>query len=168
MIDKPNRKDARFPPKMEDAAARNIAEALSTLKPSLGIASGSRGGDILFHEACLACGVPSDLVLPFEPKSFETQSVAGVESGNWMGRFRAIVERSRKSGRLFVLELQSTDDPYGACNLAMLARARAIDPSLHLLALWSGLGDGAEGGTSAMIEAVRAKGGKVHTIGLSC
>src|SRR5438034_10195873 len=94
MIDKPNRKDVRFPPKMEAAAARNIAEAISTLKPSLGIASGARGGDILFHDACLAYGVPSDIVLAFEPKIFEAQSVAGAEGGDWTRRFRVIVERS--------------------------------------------------------------------------
>jgi hypothetical protein len=75
-----------------------------------------------------------------------------------------IVERSRKSGRLLVLRLQSDHDPYGACNLAMLGRAQAIDPNIHLLALWNGLADDADGGTSAMINAVRGLGGKVDTI----
>jgi hypothetical protein len=68
MIDKPKRKDVRFPPKMEAAVARSIAEAISTLRPSLGIASGAGGGDILFHEACFALVFPPISSYPLSPR----------------------------------------------------------------------------------------------------
>jgi hypothetical protein len=100
MIDAPTRpKDkARFPrtANAEQIARRLITEALeresANGKVSLGIAGGACGGDILFHEACEAAGIKSQLMLALPPDQFLATSV---QHGNadWVERHRRLRER---------------------------------------------------------------------------
>lgn len=163
-VDAPDRAKPRFPPRLVDAAGRAIGKAIDELSPTDAIASASRGGDILFHEACRAGNIPTTIVLPFSPDEFERRSVAGVEQGDWIARFRALIAATPPE-RLIVLELNDEPDPYGACNLAILERAQEQSslPPL-LLALWDGKGGDGPGGSADMVERVRNTGGRVKIL----
>ncbi len=95
MVDAPNRAQPRFPrtAAAEAAARRLIADAVQArLAPgerALGIAGGACGGDILFHEACRAAGIPTQLRLALPPEQFERTSVAHA-GPDWVDRFRAL------------------------------------------------------------------------------
>jgi len=100
MIDAPGRpKDkARFPPTpaAEETAHNLIREALLREAEaggiSLGIAGGACGGDILFHEACAAAGIPGRLFLALPPDQF---LVTSVQRGgpDWVERYRRLCDR---------------------------------------------------------------------------
>jgi hypothetical protein len=168
MIDAPGRKSPRFSPEMErlaaDAIRAEVRAAHNISNGSLiGFASGARGGDILFHEICLAEGIPTRLVLPFDAEAFLTRSVCGVTTGSWETRFRRIWDQLGPAGRL-VLDLGKAKDPFGACNDAMLTMVRAQSESIELLALWDGAGTSKLGGTAAFVERVRSTRGNVRHI----
>jgi hypothetical protein len=160
-VDAPDRAEPRFPPRLVDAAGRAIGKAIDEFAPPDAIASASRGGDILFLEACRARNIPTTIVLPFSPDEFELRSVAGVEQGDWVARYRALIATTPPE-RLIVLELNDEPDPYGACNLAVLRRAQTASSSApFLLALWDGMGGDGLGGSADMVERVRNTGGRV-------
>jgi hypothetical protein len=163
-VDAPDRAKPRFPPRLVDAAGRAIGQAIEELAPTDAIASASRGGDILFLEACRARNIPTTIVLPFSPDEFERRSVAGVEQGDWVARFRALIAATPPE-RLIVLDLNDEPDPYGACNLAVLKRAQEASSSAPLLlALWDGKGGDGPGGSADMVERVRRADGRVAII----
>jgi hypothetical protein len=90
----------RFPPtaKAEATARRLIDDALrAELQPgngqALGIAGGACGSDILFHEACEALGVPTQLLLALPRDKFQ---VSSVQRGgpNWIDRYQSLCERT--------------------------------------------------------------------------
>lgn len=164
MIDAPGRLSPRFPPEMERPAANAIrAEIRSAIRAGggslVGFASGACGGDILFHEICQAEGIPTHLVLPFEPQAFLKRSVLGAPTGDWDKRFRRLWERLDQRHRE-VLDVEGPD-PFGACNDAMLRMAQAQSESVELLALWDGADASKPGGTAAFAEKVQKSGGKV-------
>jgi hypothetical protein len=168
MVDLPGRPKARFLSRTEPLAAEAIRAEISRIRkfsggPLLGIASGARGGDILFHEACHALGIPSHLVLPFGREAFLDRSVRGVETGDWEARFKALWRRLSPANRV-VLKLAGADDPFGRCNEAMLAMAKNMARHVELLALWDGADAGKPGGTGAFVDHVRADGGHVTQI----
>jgi hypothetical protein len=168
MIDTPDRKSPRFPPKMEcltgEAIRAEVRAAYNISNGSLvGFASGARGGDILFHEICLVEGISTHLVLPFDAEAFLTRSVRGVTTGDWETRFRRIWDKLGPAGRL-VLDLGKEKDPFGACNDAMLTMASAQAEHIELLALWDGAGSSKLGGTAAFVERVRSTGANVRHI----
>lgn len=168
MIDAPGRTPPRFPPAMERVAAKvirdEVAAAAERASHSLiGIASGARGGDILFHEACLALGVPTMLVLPFAVEPFLARSVRGVPEGEWEARFKALWTRLPACQRV-VLDGENDSDPFGACNRAMLAMARNLGETVRLLALWDGADAKKPGGTGAFVAEARAGGGIARQI----
>jgi len=167
MVDLPERETPRFPPAMEPLAAEAIREQLAQARAQhgelIGIASGARGGDILFHEACAALGIPTRLVLPFHPDKFLDASVRGIPDSDWKSRFEK-VWRAHAGGARRVLDLDDAPDPFGACNTAMLAMAHALAAQVMLLALWDGQGAVKQGGTAAFAEQVRQDGGAVVQI----
>jgi len=167
MVDLPERSTPRFPPEMEPLAAEAIREQLAQARAQqgalIGIASGARGGDILFHEACAALGIPTRLVLPFHPDKFLDASVRGIPDSDWEVRFRALWRAKAGGGRI-VLDLDDAPDPFGDCNAAMLAMAHKVAAQVMLLALWDGQGAVKQGGTAAFAEKVREDGGTVVQI----
>ena len=168
MIDEPGRSAPRFPDVMEKRAAKAIREEVAALRERsggslIGIASGARGGDILFHEACKTLGVPTVLVLPFAVEPFLHRSVRGVPTGEWEARFMALWARLPVQRRV-VLDGEHDGDPFGACNRTMLSMARDLGETVQLLALWDGADAEKPGGTSAFAREVRAADGMVVQI----
>src|SRR2546423_9396206 len=85
-LDEPGRSPARFPARHERAAAARIASALARLDAGprdLALTQGAAGGDLLFGEACLARGVPLQLLLPLPEARFIAVSLR--PSSCWTG-----------------------------------------------------------------------------------
>jgi hypothetical protein len=168
MIDASGRPEPRFPPSLEPHAAAAIRSHVRAARTEaqgsiLGIASGARGGDILFHEICRAEGIPTRVVLPFAPEAFIATSVRGAPRGGWIKRFWRLWNGTAPNRRS-VLDLDAGPDPYGACNTAMFETAQACGKRVELLALWDGQGAEKPGGTAAFAAAVQAAGGHVARI----
>jgi hypothetical protein len=166
LIDAPRRAEPRFPPELEPAVSGAIAGEIAKIAPSIGIASAARGGDILFHEACRACGIQTTIVLPFSIAEFEKQSVSGLADGRWEKRFHSLLS-STGASQIVKVDTLNSANVFRVCNEAMLNLARASDPTPTLLALWDRqVGDG-PGGTAEMVMAVERLGGRIVVIELS-
>jgi hypothetical protein len=168
MVDLPGRAKARFPSRMEPLAAEAIRAEISRIRKFsggalIGIASGARGGDILFHEACNDLGIPTRLVLPFGREAFLNRSVRGVETGDWETRVKALWRRLGPANRT-LLRLAGADDPFGRCNDVMHEMARRSARHVEMLALWDGADAGKPGGTGAFVDHVKAACGHVTQI----
>jgi len=168
-VDAPDRKVPRFPQACVESARQEIREYLTELAPTLGIAAGASGGDIIFHEVCNELHIPSVLRLVVPPGPFVNESVA--DSGaDWVDRFWRLKKEKEVEGRVSIL----SDDPvlpawlqrkadysiWQRANLWMLNEAMALNPQrLTVLALWNGdEGDG-PGGTKDLIEIAKGAGG---------
>jgi hypothetical protein len=168
MVDLPSRPRPRFPPRMEAAAAHEIAAAMDKTLAHVeagdvvAISSLARGGDILFQEHAADRGLACHLVLPFEPTVFVEKSVAGVPTGDWEARFWRIWNRT-PPGQREVMSVPRDDNPYAACNQRQLEFARERADEIALVALSDGTADGA-GGTQDMIERARDAGGEADVI----
>jgi hypothetical protein len=101
MIDAPSRSadNARFPAteQAEATARRMIEDAVREETQggsgaALGIAGGASGGDILFHEVCMALHVPTLLYLALPATKFQ---VTSVQRGGprWVDRFQKLCEQ---------------------------------------------------------------------------
>jgi hypothetical protein len=168
MIDEPDRSAPRFPAALEKRAADAIRAEVAAIGERcggsvIGIASGARGGDILFHEVCEALGVPTLMVLPFAVDEFLERSVRGAPAGEWEARFIALWARLA-ARNLVVLRGGHDSDPFGACNRATLSMARKLGQTVQLLALWDGADAGKPGGTGAFVQDVRTSGGIIVQI----
>jgi hypothetical protein len=165
MIDSADRDAPRFPASLEGAARAAIGDELDRLTPraiARGFASGACGGDILFHEECRRRGIPTTVVLPYQPDQFVETSVENADGGDWPRRFRALWAQTPAEARL-VLGLPITDQAFAACNARLLDLAREHG-SVHLIALWDGEGGDGPGGTADMVRRVTADGDQPHII----
>src|SRR5262249_24337441 len=93
LIDRPGRPGARFPPELEEAAARAIGDRLRQLEAGFGYASAACGADILFLEALAGLGGETTVVLPYAREQFEQDSVAIAPGSTWPERYRHALDR---------------------------------------------------------------------------
>jgi hypothetical protein len=151
MIDSPRRVakgESRFPPTLE-AELRARALILKALigeteqegGVSLGLAGGACGGDILFHEACLELGIPTQLFLALPREDFK---ITSVQHGGpqWVERYNNLCERvpprvlDRSEALPHGLTGKDGFDIWQKSNLWMLFNALALEPGrVTLLAL---------------------------------
>jgi tetratricopeptide repeat protein len=176
MIDARNRKEPpRFPAtkEAEDAAREAIREAVErerALAPiACGIAGGSSGGDILFHEVCADLGISTRLFLALPKAQYLVESVqaAGPE---WVERFSSLYKGQPEVRELaaekelpnWLVERRDEYTIWQRNNLWLLYNALAErDEDVVLIALWNGkTGDG-PGGTADLVQQASARGAKV-------
>ena len=170
MIDKPDRREPRFPAEKEASAANRIAEALEALgagPDDLALTQGACGGDILFTEACVKRGVKVHWMQPFpEPEFIQDSVVCHYEP--WRARYFAVKERGEIPIRTAPDALGEPPRgsrpgyPYERCNLWLLytALAYGID-KVRFLCLWNGAGGDGPGGVAHMFNEVNRRTGKV-------
>jgi hypothetical protein len=166
MIDRPGRKQARFPAAAEDRARRAIHDAIAGVDWNLagatvGLAGGASGGDLLFHECCEELGIETRVLLALPSKHFEAESVAPAGS-EWVARYEALL---RKAGsRVKVMQEQDgllegpTTNVWQRANLWMMEEAGRLARECALLALWDGRAGDGPGGTEHFIELARMRG----------
>ncbi len=170
MIDKVGRADARFPPEMEVIVKASIDRKLDELKSNaddLAISGGACGGDLLFVEACLARGIPTEIYIPFDEPQFLQASVAFAGEA-WIQRFRD----AKAHPIIKLIEMPDRLGPvceganaHARNNRWMLYSALAHGPNkVRFISLWNGReGDGA-GGTQDMVKTVQRHLGEVHIL----
>ena len=172
LVDAPDRAQPRFPADKVGAAARRIATELDGLDAGpadLAITQGAAGGDLLFAEACLARGVPLQLLLPLPEAEFIAQSMLPcVDGAAWRDRYRAV------KARLILPALQADEvlgplpagaDPFERANRWLLDSALAHGAArLRFITLWDGAGGDGPGGTQHMVDEVRRRRGELHWI----
>jgi hypothetical protein len=176
MIDAPARTAdrARFPAtERAEATARRLiedavrAETLDESGTTPGIAGGASGGDILFHEACMALNVPTELYLALPARKFQ---VASVQRGGprWVERYQKLCERvvPRVLQPSEALPRWLADVPgydvWQRSNLWMMFSAIATGARrLTLVALYNPAQDpDGPGGTANQVAQARARGFK--------
>ncbi len=89
MIDQPDRRSERFPPRKEKLVRDAIIEQLDKWgigKDDLCICGGARGSDILFAEACLSRRAEVKLLIPLPEDEFRDESVR-LPNSDWEERF---------------------------------------------------------------------------------
>lgn len=174
MIDRPDRKQPRFPVEMESEVQQkleNLLDKLEAHEGCLAILPGlACGGDILFAEACLKRDISIEVYLPFEPGKFIQESVSFAGDA-WVKRFYDIynnpnVTRHLQPTRLG--EVPEGDSPFIRNNRWALYSTLVNDISrIRLIALWNGqTGDG-PGGTADMVNQVRQLGGIVEHLDIT-
>ncbi len=160
MIDRPDRKQPRFPASSEARARVAIHDAIVELvwnQPgtTVGLAGGASGGDILFHECCAELGMPTRVLLALPPEQFKAESVAPA-GGDWVARYNSLLRKAGEGLRVMgdqdgLLE-GPTDNVWQRANLWMIEEAGRLASERALLALWDGnMGDG-PGGTAHFVE----------------
>ena len=168
MIDAPGRTRPRFPPEKEEVARQAIQRAVKNeqLRPggvTLGIAGGSSGGDILFHEVCAELGIPTRLLLALPENTYIQESVAPA-GNNWVTRFHRLTEKlpvrvlaSSKELPRWLAEKKDYSF-WQRNNLWMLHSALAVGgENVTLIALWNGQEGDGPGGTGDLVERARQR-----------
>jgi class 3 adenylate cyclase/glutathione S-transferase len=168
MIDPPNLR-GRFPPELEPAVAAAIAARLDRLGAGFAYGSLSCGSDLLFAEACLACNVELNVVLPFAMDEFKRLSVERGGPG-WLDRFERCLGKARSLA--YATESEYLGDEmlfaYGsqlAMGLALL-RAQNLEAAALQLAVWDGEATSGRAGTSIDIRTWERRGRKTEIIDL--
>lgn len=154
MIDRPGRLKPRFPEDLTSYVGEKILNELIRLEPAnsyLGLAGGSCGGDIIFHECCFKLGIRSEMYLPKDIIEFKSESVdyAGSE---WSQRFDQLIDKIPFK----ILNIQESTEKeknlWELTNFWMIEEAKKIGKNeFTLLALWNNQRGDGKGGTEDMI-----------------
>lgn len=180
-IDAPGRTPARFPSRLEAAAATRIGATLDDLQAGphdFAFTQGASGGDLLFAEACLARHVPLQLMLPLRETEFVAQSILTSQDGEqWRTRFTAVKARLDRPaldapdalGPLVADAGNPSADAFVRGNRWLLDAALAHDhrglphgaSSLVVIALWDGADGDGPGGTRDLMETAQSHGARV-------
>lgn len=150
-VDRPG----RFPASREAEIAADIGDTLDKGSYRLGYGSLAAGADILFAEALLARESELHVVLPFELEEFKAVSV--LPSGAaWGERFDACLQQATSLTYATTGAYLGHNILFGytakiAMGLASI-RARALESTAEMVAVWDGVSTGGEAGTSADID----------------
>lgn len=175
-IDSPGRETPRFPANAAAAVAAEIGRALDQVltrhrNNCVAVAGAASGGDILFHEACIARGLRNVIYLAIPPEDYAAASVKDA-GGDWVARFYALIEKVpyrvlHPSGKLPAWLTERPDYTlWQRNNLWTLDRGLAYGGGkMTLLSLWDGKGGDGPGGTADMVAQARARGAQVMELG---
>lgn len=170
MIDRADRKSARFPENITDRVKEIIKGKLIGEKKKCnnnevlkGLAGGACGGDILFHEACLESGISSEMLLSDTVAKFKEESVEYAGPA-WIKRFDRLymkiphVVLHHRSPIYQSGNCENHVDKWSATNLEMLALAdRQSNGNVVLIALWDGASGDGPGGTAHLVALAKNK-----------
>jgi class 3 adenylate cyclase len=170
MIDRPGRTPPRFPLRLEAKVTTAIREKLTGLGPAVGYAQAACGSDILFLEAMQAAGMQTTVVLPFAKADFMDSSISFAGAG-WVDRFERVLQRATRV-------VYATDEAHlgdqvlfeHAANLIhgmALLHARELESLPVLLTVREPNSVEIPGGTAAVAQAWKQKGGEVAEIDLA-
>ncbi|MGE0100980.1 MAG: tetratricopeptide repeat-containing protein [Blastocatellales bacterium] len=141
-----------------------------------GLAGGSNGGDLLFHEACTQLNIPSRLFIPSAIESYAGKYVAP-GGAHWIEKFRSIYDTTRRERRLYILdELDAHDElPHWLQEKSgyntrrrnhvwMLHHALAISDEITMIVLWDGKPSDGKGDIADIVDVAVSHGLKVVRI----
>lgn len=141
-----------------------------------GLAGGSNGGDILFHEICSELDIKTRIYIPSAMEGFIGKYVSPGGS-SWVERFWTLCDSARKDKRLFILdEMDNMDElprwlqektGYNTRrrnHLWMLHHALALTGEITLLVFWDGKPSDGKGDVADLVEIATSNGIKVVRI----
>jgi hypothetical protein len=171
-FDEPDRTEARFPKTLERPAYDAILDFLRRLQETdhvIGLASGSVGADILFHEACRELQVTSTMCLPIPTDQYVEATARDLA---WRSRLRDLIKQKQALEPPALLELHkapglpawlhgSGTNEWERGNRWVLEMAvTAGAPKVTLLVVWDEQETGdLPGGTAHMVSLARARAG---------
>lgn len=177
MIDKPDRKEPRFPASKELKVRQAIKDKLILEKNKMeegrvlcGVAGGACGGDILFHEICAELDIPTQMFLAIPREKFLVESVAfaGID---WIERFDKLYEKiphqvlSDQKELPKWLQKKPGYDIWSRNNLWELKYSLVNGGmNMTLLALWDRKVADGPGGTEDMVNLAKKNGSKTIII----
>lgn len=156
-IDEPDSTQIRFPPENEALVRSRLRELFKEFQTKTLVCSAACGADLLALEVAEELGIPSRIVLPFDPETFRKTSVAD-RPGNWGERFGRLYAASKKRGAVVILKERV--DPYHAyllTNERILTEAEALGRVIVVI-VWDGLPRGSDDMTAHFADAGRARG----------
>ncbi|HEX4885261.1 MAG TPA: adenylate/guanylate cyclase domain-containing protein [Casimicrobiaceae bacterium] len=170
MIDRPGRRERRFPPSLEGAVDAAVRDVVGRHAPAIGFSQAACGADILFLEAMQDAGLQTHVVLPCAIDDFVATSVA-FAGASWVRRFERALARAT-SMTLATAEPLLQDDvlfEHAATLLLGMARLRAAELTSEprLLAVTRADAEAPVGGTAATSRAWRARGHVMQVIDLA-
>lgn len=169
-IDAPGRASVRFPPRDEDAIAREIDRLLERIGPAFGFVSPTCGADLLFAEALLRRRAELHLVLPCPADEFRAARVERVPGAGWGERFDRIMREATSIevlGERHALQNRAALEYSARVTLGLaLLKARALGAELAPMAVWDGLDDPDPASTAATLGMWRDRGLPVDVIPL--
>lgn len=165
----------RFPSSLVERVADEIERRVEVIRDVarragrtlVGLAAGSDGGDILFHEACERAGVETRVYLPVPNELF--RSSAGFSPG-WLGRYLDVVDRrcvyTMNPSPLVPswLDLRPETSTWPRFNRWILHHAKAATDRVNVLALWDGQPARGLGGVANMVDIAPRYGAAVDVI----
>ena len=171
LIDRPDRRLPRFPPRLETAVRWAIRDRLGTIDAAFGYASAACGSDILFLESILDAGGQAHVVLPYNRDPFLKDSVDIVPGSSWAERYARVLARATDVTIVSEQPMAGGRVSYEYALLlldgAAALRADELDTELVSLAVWDGrTGDG-PGGTATAVARWRSRGRPVEVIDLA-
>jgi class 3 adenylate cyclase/tetratricopeptide (TPR) repeat protein len=166
-LDEPDRAPARLTDESASAVGEAIRAKLLELNIRLGFASAAAGSDTLFHEAMMAVGGRTRIVLPCNQAQFIEESVAPW-GNSWVNRFHSVLKRADE---ILIasderLKVGSVAYEYANNLLHGLAATRAdqLETELVHLAVWDGLPSALLASTGDTVRHWRETGRSVHVI----
>jgi len=163
-VDSVSRQTPRFPAQAEAVARQAIHDALleqqkTYSEPTLAIAGGASGGDLLFLEICHELAIQSEMLLALPVQQFVKLSVQSDGDDSWTSRFyRQLATHPNppvlsQFGELPEwLQFKEHYDIWQRNNLWLLSHAFSYcAPHLTLIALWDGASGDGPGGTEDMV-----------------
>jgi class 3 adenylate cyclase len=171
MIDRPERREPRFPQELESGVVAQIQQKIDRLKPRFGFSSAACGSDILFLEAMLERGAEVSIVLPYNEEEFIRDSVEiGPKAKKWRERFDVVLARAARVTTASKQKLEIGGVSYDFCNQLLLGlaaiRCRQLDSTLIPVAVWNERPGDGPGGTASVVETWKKLGYRPEIISL--
>ena len=92
MIDQTNRKEERFPNRLEEPVRNEIRKKLIEITPDISYSGAACGADLIFLEEMLKLKKEVNVILPFAEEDYIKESVS-IVSGNWEHRFNEVLKK---------------------------------------------------------------------------
>jgi class 3 adenylate cyclase len=170
MLDRPERKSARFPKGIEQEVKKEILKRIEIHKAGIGYSSCACGSDILFLEAMQSRKAETNIVLPFEIDDFYETSVtyAGEE---WKERMHDVLVKA--TSVLFATEGKYSGDDllFEYANKIIMGktilRSELLETEPVLIAVWDGKQKKLKGGTSEFVSTWELKSLPIEIIDIN-
>src|SRR6185437_12986566 len=92
----------RFPADQEEAAREQIMDAIGEIAAAaagrgekiIGMAGATDGGDLLFHEACAAFHIDTEVFMPVPELTYRATAMSG--QPGWAERYHGVLSRAKE------------------------------------------------------------------------
>lgn len=171
MIDRPDRKEPRFPAYAEEQVRRDLEKVIREKNIRIAYSSCACGGDILFMEEVLKAGGECVILPPLPLEDTIRNSVDIIPGADWQRRLEKILQ----NGDVLLLEAEcdevgEEDDAiiYDFTNRYLfgmaLHKAATLNFPLHGVTVWNGKKSGLTGGTDSAVALWEKKDIAIHII----